>query len=165
MTRKITIVAVLVVMLVFWGMAFAFQNEPEGFRGLKWGDPPGNMIPCGSNQGMELFELSGDKMYLGDAQFYRIRYAFWNQKFMAVSMFFENEKNYDLLKALCESRFGEKSFDGFGQMLWRGSVSLVVLKYDIAESSGMLIMADRLLFEEYTAEREKMQAEKAKGDW
>jgi len=37
--RRIAVVAILVVVLLSWGMAFAFENEPEGFRGLKWGDP------------------------------------------------------------------------------------------------------------------------------
>jgi len=29
----------MAVALAFSGMAFGFENEPEGFRGLKWGDP------------------------------------------------------------------------------------------------------------------------------
>ena len=34
------IAGVLIIVLVLSVGAFAFQNEPDGFRGLKWGDPP-----------------------------------------------------------------------------------------------------------------------------
>ncbi len=39
--RKTTLVLLVVLILALSVAAFAFQNEPEGFRGLKWGDPPG----------------------------------------------------------------------------------------------------------------------------
>ncbi len=38
MIRKILLVIVLVFLIT--GIGFAFQNEPDGFRGLKWGDAP-----------------------------------------------------------------------------------------------------------------------------
>lgn len=41
MTKKKGLFLVLVLVLTLSLGAFAFQNEPEGFRGLKWGDPPG----------------------------------------------------------------------------------------------------------------------------
>lgn len=37
--KKVAPMVVAVMLLVCAGMAFAFENEPEGFRGLKWGDP------------------------------------------------------------------------------------------------------------------------------
>ena len=38
---RVLAVGVLVEMLAFGlaGVGVAFQNEPEGFRGLKWGNP------------------------------------------------------------------------------------------------------------------------------
>jgi len=38
MIRKILSVVVLIFLIT--GITFAFQNEPDGFRGLKWGDAP-----------------------------------------------------------------------------------------------------------------------------
>ena len=38
MIRKILLAIVLIFLIT--GVAFAFQNELDGFRGLKWGDPP-----------------------------------------------------------------------------------------------------------------------------
>ena len=40
MRKTIVIVLVAVMVLGLSAGAFAFQNEPEGFRGLEWGDPP-----------------------------------------------------------------------------------------------------------------------------
>jgi len=33
--RRIAVVAILVMAFAFCGMAYAFENEPEGFRSLK----------------------------------------------------------------------------------------------------------------------------------
>jgi len=38
MRRIAVVVAILLMALAWCGMAMAFQNDPEGFRGLKWGD-------------------------------------------------------------------------------------------------------------------------------
>jgi len=42
---RVLAVGMLVGMLAFGlaGRGVAFQNESEGFRGLKWGDPPGGI--------------------------------------------------------------------------------------------------------------------------
>ncbi len=37
--KKVIMVAMVLVLMIT-GASFAFQNEPEGFRGLKWGDAP-----------------------------------------------------------------------------------------------------------------------------
>ncbi|GAI13595.1 unnamed protein product [marine sediment metagenome] len=39
--RKLAFVLAILIVLALSTGGFAFQNEPEGFRGLKWGDPPG----------------------------------------------------------------------------------------------------------------------------
>ena len=36
---KKVIVAAMVLVLIITGASFAFQNEPDGFRDLKWEDP------------------------------------------------------------------------------------------------------------------------------
>jgi hypothetical protein len=40
--KKISLSLLVVLLFIFAlaSIAQAFQNEPDGFRGLKWGDPP-----------------------------------------------------------------------------------------------------------------------------
>lgn len=61
---------VVVMILALSLGAFAFQNEPDGFRGLKWGDPPGkHMRPFTTyaHFGVRIYERSFDKMKIGGA--------------------------------------------------------------------------------------------------
>ena len=49
---KKVLVVTLILVLALSARTFAFQNEPEGFRGLKWGDPVREgMILLGKTEG------------------------------------------------------------------------------------------------------------------
>ena len=39
MKKKTLVIALVILVVALGSTAFAFQKEPEGFRGLKWGDP------------------------------------------------------------------------------------------------------------------------------
>jgi len=43
MSKISFVTATLIFTLGLVSIGFAFQNEPEGFRGVKWGDPPGKI--------------------------------------------------------------------------------------------------------------------------
>lgn len=75
----IAIVTILVFSSVESG--FTFQNEPEGFRGLKWGDPPTeSMEYLGTFQGDRIYTLSDDKMSTGECRTssHCVRVPLWN---------------------------------------------------------------------------------------
>lgn len=69
-------------------MAFAFHNEPEGFRGLKWGDPPGqDMVYYGKskdNENVLWYKRKNDKLQIGRARIKCIHYLFYKEQFMEV---------------------------------------------------------------------------------
>ena len=67
-----------ILILLITGIGFAFQNEPDGFRGLKWGDAPtedmkflGQIIYEGN-----LYHREGDKLNIGSAKLDNISYWF-----------------------------------------------------------------------------------------
>lgn len=171
MKRKImgiSITAILIFLVVTIGLTF--QNEPEGFRDLKWGDPPlQDMIIFTGKKGdiRKLYELPNDKMYLGDVELYMILYGFYDQleRFMDIGLFFKGEENFNLLKTICRGKFGKETDEGFYSLTWMSPKTMVYLSYDIIEESGSLSLTDMIIFSEYLEAKEKKETEKAEKDW
>ena len=166
--KKGILVLVLVLVLALSVGAFAFQNEPEGFRGLKWGDPPGEdmefLIDLGG--GTTGYVLPDDKMFLGSVSLYMVGYMFYKNRFVGAAMYFKGEDNYDLLETICKQRYGEEEADiGFYKIQWLGQKSVIILKYDYAEEEGNLSLNSTLIAVERTQAGQKEEAEKAEGDW
>jgi len=134
---------VLVLVLALSVGALAFQNEPEGFRGLLWGDPPAEDMEFLSKLGnSDVYRCVDEKMALGSAQFYLIAYLFWQERFEAVALYFRGEKNHDLLGKICKQRYGEDELQrGFYEIKWEGSKAFVMLTYDSIEEEGFLSLA------------------------
>ena len=64
--KKIILLSILLIFLIT-GTGFAFPNEPDGFRGLKWGDKPTeDMILIGTLpvEG-NIYRRDNDKLYIG----------------------------------------------------------------------------------------------------
>lgn len=155
-------VAILAFLLADIG--FAFQNEPEGFRDLKWGDPPReDMVYIGTIEGgSRLYELPDEKLYLGDAQFYMILYSFYGspERFMSVALHFQGKENYDLLERMCLARFGKQMKKEIYQISWLSPRTSVYLRYDFIEDRGTLSLDDWTIFSEFLRTREREEIEK-----
>jgi len=168
--RKIAVVAILVVALVSWGMVFAFQNEPRGFRGVKWGDPPTEDIvitrrPC-EKYGRSEYKRIEEKMSLGNAEFTEIVYAFHYDQFMAVFLHFDGESNYQVLETICRNKFGEPTQERYDQFLWMtvGKVA-VMLDYDFLKEKGTVVPTDMGLLTKSELARKNQESKDAKRDW
>jgi len=171
--KKIAVVAVLVMALAWCGMAFAFQNEPEGFRGLKWGDPPTEDMEFlrEEDQWINSYRDPGDKLELGDARFYMIEYEFYTpsnttvRRLMGVGLFFKDKENFEILKTICTVEFGEPTNKGFDELDWFSLDTAVLLTYESIDEDGLLVLMSRPIFEQYTREKEKKEVEEAEKDW
>lgn len=171
-----TILGVVIVLSL--GTGFAFQNEPEGFRGLKWGNQPiQKMIPYSHDiYGMTTYTLPDEKLRLGDARLSTVIYAFYGTpgQFMGVNLVFDGEENYYILETICREKFGEEtekeSTEKFYQVTWTSPSSMVILRYDLADGgicpkgSGALGLLGKI-FLEYEDAKAKKQAERAEEDW
>lgn len=171
--RKIAVVAILVVLLAWSGMAFAFENEPEGFRGLKWGDPPRPEMEFITEQDewTVLYRNPGDKLRLGDARFYMIVYCFYapsdapTRKLLSVGLYFRGEENFDILETICKVKFGEPTNESYRYLGWASPSSMVLLSYDSIEETGHLGLISMPISQQYNKEKEKKQVEDAEEDW
>jgi hypothetical protein len=110
--RKTTLVLFMVLVLTLSLGAFAFQNEPEGFRGLKWGDPPTenmtklsrlDLSPLSDSGTYRIFE--GENLQIGGAELERIEYRFYKGQLLGV--FIETKFNEgEPLQDVVDLKFG-----------------------------------------------------------
>ena len=146
---------------------FAFQNEPDGFRDLKWGDPPTNdMEFIGEHpEGERGYVLPDEEFKMGDVLFDSIVYAFrpHPERLMSVWMYFDGEQNYDRLETICREKFGKTKKEKTYETHWLGPMSLVTLGYNPDRERGFLFFGSRMLLEDWLKGKEKEQAERVKG--
>lgn len=163
---------VLVTLLAFCGIAYSFQNEPKGFRGLRWGDPPTpEMKFLQEFRGTIIYENPSEEQKLGDAKFYSILYSFYIppntvlKKFMTVGLYFRGKENFDILETISKVKFGEPTRERYQEFWWSSLASTVELTYDGIEETGYLSLSSGPIFDRYTEERARQQAEEAEEDW
>ena len=119
MMRKTRALLSILTVGMFWvllvGPGLTFQNEPEGFRGLKWGDPPGeDMIDerkHKDNADWVWYDRSEEFLQIGKATLWRSpSYGFYKGKFFYVSILIagetRNSNPYELLKDVLILKFG-----------------------------------------------------------
>lgn len=86
--RRVLIGALMIGCLIVASTGYAFQNEPEGFRGIKWGDLRGeDMVFYAKTEGNDdllWYKKENDKMQIGEAKLEKIIYGFYKNRFMEV---------------------------------------------------------------------------------
>ena len=145
--KKIVVVGIVIWLVLGLTVgAFAFQNEPEGFRGLKWGDPPGeDMKYFDSTNGYEHYVLSKEDRYFGDIELEQILYGFHGDpgRLVYVTLFFKGKTTYERLEAFCRQEYGEENVEGLddGSPHWEGEDTIMGFDYDTEKEEGSLGMA------------------------
>ena len=163
--RKRVILAVILIFLIS-GVGFAFQNEPDGFRELKWGDPPAeDMVYWHEYKGTMTYKRPTDKMGIGSAKFYSLGYSFYGQQFYQIMALFENEDNYNVLKTICEERFGEPTAEKYYDLCWWGEKATIFLDYDSFEEKGGLSFYGREIMDKKIEADKQKELEEAEEDF
>jgi len=110
----------------------AFQNEPDGFRGLKWGDPPTEdmffLYQVAYREDFlqdingNYYDKIGDNPYIGNVKLYSIEYIFnlCDNQFYRVQANFYDEINYDILKVIFKEKFGKPTKEEKYFLYWGG---------------------------------------------
>jgi len=88
--KKLFSILVMAMVIALSSLVFAFQNEPDGFRGIKWGTsindlPDMELIEGGDyGDGRKSYHRRNDKMAIGNAKLKEIVYMFWQDQFFSV---------------------------------------------------------------------------------
>lgn len=147
---KKTIFIILFLSLLFFiqESLFAFQNEPDGFKGIKWGTDISTLHDMQfdrldttqtSYSGLSIYRKPGEKFSVGDMESNNIDYYFYKGKLIKVEIWFTcNDSQFDQLQKYCSSIYKEgqktKEFywlDPEVRCFWMGDTTRLNLsKYD-----------------------------------
>jgi hypothetical protein len=136
--------------------SFAFQNEPDGFRGIKWGtDISGlqgmtHVRTDPSYGGVEFYTRKGDELRFGDVQLEKIAYAFWKGKFASVWIHSGGYANWYALHDAVFEKFGEgyQPHRFIEQYIWSGTSTAILLNYNEITKQGTLFMYSQTIAEQ-----------------
>lgn len=181
MIRKILLVIVLVFLIT--GIGFAFPNEPEGFRGLKWGDAPTEdmefflqMVSENTDRG-NIYHKRDEKKFIGSVKFYDIEYTFnlrSNQLYKVEATCSElNDvklnRDFNILKMIFEERYGEPTRKLEHWLCWEGDKTNIYIYYNSEKgywlSCRLIFEGVKICQEDLPEINEQKELEKAKDDF
>ena len=185
MKKNISILlTVLCVLVIFTLILFAedikygFQNEPDGFRGLKWGDAPtedmtflGETREYVINNYPDCYYKRNEKNNIGSAELYNIFYNFnlYSNQFYKVMCVFYNEDNYNILGIIFIEKFGEPTYTDKRKnkyfLKWVGDKTEVQLYYNPEENKGWIGFKSMEIHPEKIEDNKQKELEKAKDDF
>jgi hypothetical protein len=146
-----------------------FKNEPDGFRGLKWGDmPTEDMVFIGSNLYIgNYYYKRDDKLNIGNAKLDHIFYNFnlYSNQFYEVSVSFFGKNNYDNLEIIFEERFGKPTLKDSYSMWWDGKKAKIALTFDSDKEEGCFFISSMKIREENPEGNKQKEVEKAEEDF
>jgi len=133
-----------------------FPNEPDGFRGIKWGTNIARL------SGMELIRSEGaekyyirpeDKLKVGEAVVERITYGFYRDEFFNVTIHFKGLMNYLDLKQTLFGVYGEgEQFPGKDIFTWRGKQVFITIEFKGMLNEGEAISTYKPILEKMRKE-------------
>jgi len=108
-------------LLILPSLTISFHNQPDGFRGHKWGselesfekmtlilgDPDVKAYREGAD--IKAYALSNDALSIDGVEVLLIAFYFYMDKFGMVTINYETKKNYEKLKNIFVSRYGSGS--------------------------------------------------------
>jgi hypothetical protein len=142
---------------------FAFQNEPDGFRGIKWGTKIENLndmkfLGKALNKDRTLYTTDNDKLQIGGAKLKRIIYFFWKGKFSGVFIRAKGIENWEALKQAVFAKFGE-SWQENQPYIWLGTppegTNMLLSYNEDSENISFTMYSVRLEKEQHEAEKQK----------
>jgi len=147
--RKILFFSLLVCsILSLCDTSFAYENEPNGFRGMKWGTPLDSFPTLKHFEtvkrygGIEYYKKKEEVLKLGDVKLFLIKYGFWHNKFYEVEIWAQGEKDWRALKDLVFAKFGEgnKPDKDVEEYIWNGVITNLRFSYLDFMDVGMFTM-------------------------
>ena len=133
MLRKITVVILFCCLIpMLWG----YDNEPDGFRGIRWGTDIScleGMEPGPKTKAPDLTKIyykMGEIPKIGDAQLEDIQYLFYKGKLWLVDIYASGFDNVAALERVVINRFGPADINETNQKWWGGKVTSITFKFD-----------------------------------
>lgn len=133
-----------------------FPNEPDGFRGIKWGTDIARLpgMELVKNGGAEKYYVRPDeKLKIGDAIVEKITYGFYRDEFFKVTISLKGLMNYMHMKETLTGLYGDGDHV-FGKSLyaWTGTKVNVVIEFNGVLNEGEVLYLYKPVMEKRTGE-------------
>jgi len=167
--KRLLIVFILISSIfVALAPAWAFQNEPKTFRGIKWGtniSELSDMIFHAQQGESKVYFREKDQLIFGDADLLHIWYFFSNDRLYSVVINFEQWSNFNSLKTELFEIYGlGHSPNRFKEEYrWVGSDVVIFFDYNELREEGKLSYYYLPIMKE-NLNSEKQKAEKSNDD-
>lgn len=137
----------------------SMKNSPDGFRGIKWGDPisalgkTAQMVEENKVDETKFYIKTDEDLTLGGASLSAIAYVFWREQFATVMIRCKSPSEFEALKAVAVERFGtpvkpNRFIESYG---WLDDNAFV----SVSQNPPTMTIASMKLFKEQQVEREK----------
>jgi hypothetical protein len=171
MKKKFIYVSVLILLIVTPMTVWAFENKPDGFRGIKWRTNIKNLSDMkfeGKAGATSYYHRQGDKMKIGSAMLDDIGYGFYKNEFYIVMIQFHSLINFDALKSTFFQQYGpgyqhNRYQEDYYWGLRDGSDVVISLEYNKVSKKGAIFFEYQPLSKAEKAER-KRKAKAGKDD-
>lgn len=137
------VIIALTLFLLFSSPVLAFLNEPDNFRGMKFGSDVSefNELMYAAGSGDEkVYALRDEKLRIGNADLKNIAYVFYKGKFFGPVVTFEGLKNFTFLIETYRQQYGEpdKPNRFMNRYIWWGSGVSIYFRYEEITGKGSI---------------------------
>jgi hypothetical protein len=148
--------------LLLPAVSFGFQNEPDGFRGVKWETPfsavKESVRFVEEDDGIKFYSKKGDSLRIGNTNVSIIKYGFYQDKFYMVQIFYEGNTNAASLKEYLFKEYGEgqekKSVEAEAKFYgWGGYTTMILYKFYEQSKEGRVVFSSTLILRERQGKR------------
>jgi len=164
--KKMSLIILLVLGMAF--TALAYQNEPDNFRGMKWGSPrPSSVHPMvggdpKSASSITICHRHTDKLSVGEATLTAIVYVYYKNKLNGVVLYFEGITNFVSLKSTLSQAYGKpyQSNEYIEDYKWLNQDGLcIVIKYSEITGKGDITYMYMPISNKQTQDRDEASLE------
>lgn len=158
-----TLIFLLIISVCVAIPVFAFQNEPDGFRGIKWGTNISELreMSLSEDRGDSKFYLRKvDKLKIGDADIDRISYGFYKGRFNNLFIIYKGSLNFTKLKDILFAQYGKGSKPNrfMEQYYWVGETVSIAFEHSEITKEGKIVY----IYDPVSNEKETKTKVKAK---
>ncbi len=139
----ITVIVIMIISFLFSVYSFSYQNEPDGFRGIKWGSNIKNLrgLKLVENHKDEKYYIrKADKLKIGGAALKSIAYGFHKDRFYFVYIRFKSIINFSSIKETLFEQYGAGVQDNKSkeEYVWLGGDVDISLQYNDISQKGKI---------------------------
>ena len=148
---------IVLLLLACYVPDYAFENEPDGFGGIKWGtlfdenDTLLNFVE--EDGGVRLYMKKNDTLLFGGVKVSSIRYGFYNNKFYVGQIFFKGDTSSSNIKKYLFKKYGsgqeKQSVDSGAKIFgWGGYSTIILHKYFNEQKEGRVAFSSTIILRE-----------------